>query len=98
MRKLSLRSFPTKAAAPAPEAGRAVVPPAIRKRAFGARLRAGAASWLRGERGLTAVEYGLLFALVGVAAVIALQDFGRALIGPLEVVERALGVVSAQLR
>ncbi|MCB9946804.1 MAG: Flp family type IVb pilin [Rhodospirillaceae bacterium] len=47
--------------------------------------------FLRNEAGATAIEYGLIAALVAVASITALDSFGQSLIATFETVSNHLG-------
>jgi pilus assembly protein Flp/PilA len=64
----------------------------------GTTMRAAVARWLRGEGGATAVEYGLILALVSIAAIIALQQLGVSLLGIYESINRALENIASKLQ
>ena len=61
-------------------------------------MRARLRHWLRDESGATALEYGLLLALVSIATIASLQSLGLSLIGILERVNQALDSVHVRLR
>lgn len=60
-------------------------------------MRAKIRLWLRGESGATALEYGLLLALVSIAAIVSLQNLGLSVVGLLERVRDALERINARL-
>ena len=61
-------------------------------------MRARIRLWLRDESGATALEYGLVLALVSIAAIVSLQSLGLSLIGILERINQALESVHVRMR
>jgi pilus assembly protein Flp/PilA len=61
-------------------------------------MRAKILHWLRDESGATAVEYGLVVALVSIAAIVSLQSLGMTIVNLLESVNDALDRVLLKLR
>ena len=64
----------------------------------GKAMRAKARLWLRDESGATALEYGLLLALVSIGAIVSLQSLGLSIVQLLESVTDALERVQHKLR
>ena len=54
--------------------------------------------FLRDEHGATAVEYGLIVSMIGLALVVALGDLGQALAGIFSDVTRVIDNVSFRMR
>ena len=52
----------------------------------------------RDERGATAVEYGLVVSLVGIAASVSLQELGQTISGMFDQVGRALETIASKMR
>lgn len=61
-------------------------------------MRAKLLHWLRDESGATAVEYGMIVALVSIAAIIALQSLGQSVVEMFERITAALDRINARLR
>ena len=55
-------------------------------------------SFLRDESGATAIEYGLIVSLIGVALTVALQELGQSLSAMFGDIGRALDSVAARMR
>jgi pilus assembly protein Flp/PilA len=64
----------------------------------GKAMRAEVRLWLRDESGATALEYGLLLALVSIGAIVSLQSLGLSIVNLLESVNDALDRVRMKLR
>jgi pilus assembly protein Flp/PilA len=54
--------------------------------------------FIRDENGATAIEYGLIASLIGVALTVSLQELGQTLSSMFENIGRALDNVSARMR
>jgi pilus assembly protein Flp/PilA len=52
----------------------------------------------RDERGATAIEYGLVVSLIGIAASMALTELGQTISGMFEQITRALDTVASKMR
>ena len=57
-------------------------------------MRAEVRLWLRDESGATALEYGLLLALVSIGAIVSLQSLGLSVVNVTDALDR----VKAKLR
>jgi pilus assembly protein Flp/PilA len=64
----------------------------------GKAMRAEVRLWLRDESGATALEYGLLLALVSIGGIVSLQSLGLSIVNLLESVNDALDRVRMKLR
>jgi pilus assembly protein Flp/PilA len=60
----------------------------------GMAMRAEVRLWLRDESGATALEYGLLLALVSIGAIVSLQSLGLSVVNVTDALDR----VKAKLR
>jgi pilus assembly protein Flp/PilA len=61
-------------------------------------MRAILLRWVRDESGATAVEYGMIVALVSIAAIIALQALGQSVVEMYERIGATLDRINARLR
>jgi len=50
------------------------------------------------ERGATAIEYGLIVSLIGIAASVSLTELGQTISGMFEQITRALDTVASKMR
>lgn len=54
--------------------------------------------FIRDESGATAIEYGLIVSLIGVALTVSLHELGQSLSSMFENIGRALDSVAARMR